>query len=103
MLYEDITIVGSPARLKKIAEDLVFHYEERNNNGIEGKAMIVSMSRQIAVNLYNEIIKIRPHWHSDELDQGMIKVVITSYSIHYTKLYESGWSRGIGFKLRWAA
>lgn len=73
-------IVGSPARLKKIAEDLVFHYEERNNNGIEGKAMIVTMSRQIAVDLYNEIIKIRPHWHSDELDQGMIKVVMTASS-----------------------
>lgn len=73
-------IVGSPARLKKIAEDIVFHYEERNNSGIEGKAMIVTMSRQIAVDLYNEIIKIRPHWHSDDLDKGVIKVVMTASS-----------------------
>lgn len=73
-------IVGSPARLKKIAEDIVFHYEERNNSGLEGKAMVVTMSRQIAVDLYNEIIKIRPHWHSDDLDKGVIKVVMTASS-----------------------
>ena len=73
-------IVGSPARLQKIAEDIVFHYEERTNSGIEGKAMVVAMSRQIAVDLYNQIIKIRPHWHSDQLDQGTIKVVMTASS-----------------------
>ncbi|GAO31352.1 type I restriction endonuclease subunit R [Geofilum rubicundum] len=73
-------IVGSPARLKKIAEDIVFHYEERNNSGIEGKAMVVTMSRQIAVDLYKEIINIRPHWHSDDLDKGVIKVVMTASS-----------------------
>lgn len=73
-------IVGSPARLKKIAEDLIFHYEERNNNGIEGKAMIVAMSRQIAVDLYKEIINIRPHWHNENLDKGVIKVVMTASS-----------------------
>ena len=73
-------IVGSPARLKKVAEDIIFHYEERTNSGIEGKAMIVSMSRRIAVDLYNEIIKIRPHWHSDDLDKGVIKVVMTASS-----------------------
>ncbi|NPE31870.1 type I restriction endonuclease subunit R, partial [Methanococcoides sp. SA1] len=73
-------IVGSEARLKKVAEDIVFHYEERNNNGIEGKAMVVSMSRQIAVDLYKEIINIRPHWHNDDLDKGVIKVVMTASS-----------------------
>lgn len=73
-------IIGSEARLKKIAEDIVFHYEERNTNGIDGKAMIVSMSRQIAVDLYKEIINIRPHWHSDDLDKGVIKVVMTAAS-----------------------
>lgn len=71
-------IIGSEARLKKVAEDIVFHYEERTNSGIDGKAMIVTMSRQIAVNLYNEIIKIRPHWHSDKLDEGVLKVVMTA-------------------------
>lgn len=73
-------IIGSPERLRKIAEDIVFHYEERSNSGLEGKAMIVSMSRQIAVDLYNEIIKIRPHWHHDDLDKGVIKVVVTASS-----------------------
>lgn len=73
-------IVGSPARLKKIAEDIVFHYEERNNSGIEGKAMVVTMSRQIAVDLYKEIINIRPLWHSDDLDKGVLKVVMTASS-----------------------
>jgi type I restriction enzyme R subunit len=73
-------IVGSPARLKKIAGDIVFHYEERTNSGLEGKAMIVTMSRQIAVDLYNEITNIRPHWHGDNLDQGVIKVVMTAAS-----------------------
>ena len=73
-------IVGSPARLKKIAEDVVFHYEERSSSGIDGKAMVVAMSRQIAVDLYEEIIKIRPHWHSGDLDKGVIKVVMTASS-----------------------
>ena len=73
-------IVGSPARLQKVAEDIIFHYEERTYSGIEGKAMVVSMSRQIAVDLYKEIIKIRPHWHSDKLDEGVIKVVMTASS-----------------------
>ena len=73
-------IVGSPERLRKVAEDVIFHYEERVNNGLEGKAMIVSMSRQIAVDLYKEIIKIRPHWHNDNLDKGAIKVVMTASS-----------------------
>lgn len=73
-------IVGSPARLQTIAKDIVFHYEERTNNGIEGKAMIVSMSRQIAADLYKEIIQIRPHWHSNDLEKGVIKVVMTASS-----------------------
>ncbi|WP_010662923.1 type I restriction endonuclease subunit R [Marinilabilia salmonicolor] len=73
-------IIGSQARLQKVAEDIVFHYEERTNSGIEGKAMVVAMSRRIAVDLYNEIIKIRPHWHSDKLDKGAIKVVMTAAS-----------------------
>lgn len=73
-------IIGSPQRLRKIAEDLIFHYEERSNSGLEGKAMIVAMSRQIAVDLYKEIINIRPHWHNDDLDKGAIKVVMTASS-----------------------
>src|SRR5690554_4592491 len=71
-------IIGSQARLQKVAEDIVFHYEERTNSGIEGKAMVVAMSRRIAVDLYNEIIKIRPHWHHNDLDKRAIKVVMTA-------------------------
>lgn len=73
-------IIGSKARLKKVAEDIVYHYEERTRNGIEGKAMIVTMSRQIAVDLFNEIIAFRPHWHSENLNEGVIKVVMTASS-----------------------
>jgi type I restriction enzyme R subunit len=72
-------IVGSPTRLRKVAEDIIFHFEERQK-GMEGKAMIVSMSRQIAVDLYQHIIKLRPNWHHDDLDKGVIKVVMTAAS-----------------------
>ncbi len=73
------TIVGNPNRLQKIAEDLVRHFEQRNAV-LEGKAMIVCMSRRICVDLYNAIIKIRPSWHSDDDDKGIIKVIITGSS-----------------------
>lgn len=72
-------IVGNPNRLQKIAEDLVHHFEQRNAV-LEGKAMIVCMSRRICVDLYNAIIKIRPHWHSDDDDKGIIKVIMTGSS-----------------------
>ncbi len=72
-------IVGSKARLKKVAEDLIFHYETRQEN-FEGKAMFVSMSRRIAVDLYSEIIKLRPQWHNKDLDKGTIKVIMTAAS-----------------------
>ena len=72
-------IVGNPNRLQKIAEDLVYHFEQRNAV-LEGKAMIVCMSRRICVDLYDAIIKIRPHWHSDDDDKGTIKVIITGSS-----------------------
>lgn len=69
-------IVGAPSRVKKLAEDIVNHYEEKAKT-IDGKAMVVCMSRKICVDLYNEIIKIRPDWHSDDVDKGKIKVVMT--------------------------
>lgn len=69
-------VVGSPNRIKKLAEDIVKHYEEKSKT-IDGKAMIVCMSRRICVDLYDEIIKIRPDWHSDDVDKGKIKVVMT--------------------------
>lgn len=72
-------IVGNPNRIKKIAEDVVYHFEQRNAV-LDGKAMIVCMSRRICVELYEAIVKIRPHWHSDEDETGTIKVVMTGSS-----------------------
>jgi type I restriction enzyme R subunit len=72
-------IVGNPERLKDLAKDIVVHFEERRNV-FQGKAMIVAMTRKIAINLYNEIIALRPHWENDDLMKGVLKVVITSSS-----------------------
>ena len=70
-------LIGSPNRLKNIAKDIVTHFEERQKV-FDGKGMIVAMSRRIAAELYNEIIKLRPEWHSDDLAKGAVKVVMTS-------------------------
>ena len=72
-------IVGNQHRLSLIAADIVKHFEERNAI-LDGKAMIVCMSRRICVDLYAEIIKIRPDWHSDDDAEGTIKVVMTGSS-----------------------
>ena len=72
-------IVGSENRIKNIARDIVTHFEQRQAV-FEGKAMIVAMSRRIAVDLYNEIITLRPEWHNDDLAKGAIKVVMTASS-----------------------
>lgn len=78
-------IVGNPNRVKKIAEDLVNHFEQRNSV-LDGKAMIVCMSRRICVEVYEAIIKLRPNWHSDEDDKGTIKVVMTGSSSDELKM-----------------
>lgn len=78
-------IVGNPNRVKKIAEDLVNHFEQRNAV-LDGKAMIVCMSRRICVEVYEAIIKLRPNWHSDEDDKGTIKVVMTGSSSDELKM-----------------
>ena len=72
-------VVGHPERLKDVANDIVYHFEARQE-AFEGKAMIVSMTRQICVDLYDQIIKLRPNWHSDDLNKGVIKVIMTSSS-----------------------
>lgn len=69
-------LVGSEKRLKLIAKDLVEHLERRVE-GLPGKAMAVCMSRRICVDLYKEIIALRPEWHSDDDDQGAVKIVMT--------------------------
>jgi type I restriction enzyme R subunit len=78
-------IVGSPNRIKKLAEDIVNHYEEKAKS-IDGKAMIVCMSRRICVELYDAIIRLRPDWHSDDNDKGKIKVVMTGSAADNEKL-----------------
>jgi type I restriction enzyme R subunit len=72
-------IVGNEHRLELIANDIVKHFESRNEV-LDGKAMIVCMSRRICVDLYAHIIKIRPDWHSDDDADGTIKVVMTGSS-----------------------
>lgn len=72
-------IVGNSKRVSKIAEDLVYHFEQRNAV-LDGKAMIVCMSRRICVELYDAIVQIRPQWHSDDDESGTIKVVMTGSS-----------------------
>ncbi len=74
-------IVGDPDRIQTVAEDLLEHFEKRQQVFLfQGKAMIVTMSRRIAVDLYNEIIKLRPNWHSNDKDKGKIKIVMTASS-----------------------
>jgi type I restriction enzyme, R subunit len=72
-------IVGNRERLKEIARDIVAHFEARQEVFV-GKGMIVAMSRRIAVELYEEIVALRPAWHNRSLDQGQIKVVMTANS-----------------------
>ncbi|AGY92455.1 hypothetical protein SPICUR_07465 [Spiribacter curvatus] len=70
-------LVGTDARLQEVAEDLINHYETRSQTQ-PGKAMIVTMSRDICARLYDKIIEIRPDWHSDDHMSGVIKVVMTA-------------------------
>ena len=83
-------LVGSQDRIERLAQDIVAHFEQRQEV-FEGKAMVVTMSRRIAADLYDAIRKIRPHWHHDDLDKGLMKVVMTAVSsdgpkmaIHHT-------------------
>lgn len=72
-------IVAAQPRLAQVAEDLVKHFEERQKVQ-DGKAMVVAMSREACVHLFDEIIKIRPEWHSDDADKGVIKIMMTGSS-----------------------
>ncbi|MBY0483246.1 type I restriction endonuclease subunit R [Nitrosomonas sp.] len=72
-------LIGSERRIQNIAQDIVSHFEARQEV-FAGKGMIVCMSRRIAANLYGEIVKLRPAWHSDDLNKGVIKVVMTAAS-----------------------
>lgn len=69
-------VVGAEPRIKQVAADLVAHFEERNK-AQSGKAMVVAMSRDICVHLYDAIIALRPDWHDPDPEKGAIKIVMT--------------------------
>jgi type I restriction enzyme, R subunit len=72
-------LVGAEPRLKKVATDLLQHFDKRLE-AMDGKAMFVCMSREICAHLYNEIVELRPYWHDPDPKQGAIKVVMTGSS-----------------------
>jgi len=78
-------LIGSEQRIRNIAKDIVSHFEARQEV-FSGKGMIVAMSRRIAADLYEEIIKLKPEWHADDLNKGVIKVVMTSASSDGAKI-----------------
>lgn len=87
-------LVGSDKRLALIAADLVRHLEDRLA-ALDGKAMVVCMSRRICVALYDEIIKLRPDWHSDDDTAGALKIVMTGAASD-----PAAWQQHIGNKAR---
>lgn len=87
-------LVGSEKRLAMVAEDLVRHFEDRVA-AMDGKAMIVCMSRRICVALYKQIVALRPDWHSDDDAAGTIKVVMTGSAAD-----PQDWQPHIGTKAR---
>ncbi|MDP8101513.1 type I restriction endonuclease subunit R [Phocoenobacter atlanticus] len=70
-------LMGTDERLDKLANDFIHHFSERNAV-FEGKAMLVAMSRDICVKLYQKITALRPEWHCEDVNQGAIKIVMTS-------------------------
>jgi len=70
------SLVGDPKRIEVIARDLVEHFERRLE-AMDGKAMVVCMSRRICVDLYNALVKLRPEWHDEDDERGCIKIVMT--------------------------
>lgn len=87
-------LVGSEKRLKMVAEDLVAHFEARVQ-GMDGKAMVVCMSRRICVDLYDQIVALRPAWHSADDAQGLVKIVMTGSASD-----PEAWQPHIGGKAR---
>ena len=87
-------LVGSDKRLALVAEDMVTHFEDRVA-ALDGKAMVVCMSRRICVKLYDEIIRLRPDWHSADDNAGAIKIVMTGMASD-----PQAWQQHIGNKAR---
>ncbi|MEI6209369.1 MAG: type I restriction endonuclease subunit R [Desulfuromonadales bacterium] len=87
-------LVGAEKRLKMVAADLVQHFEDRIA-AMDGKAMVVCMSRRICVELYKQIVTLKPEWHSDDDKAGVIKVVMTGSAAD-----QQDWQQHIGNKAR---
>jgi type I restriction enzyme R subunit len=87
-------LVGSDKRLALIAQDMVTHFEDRVA-ALDGKAMVVCMSRRICVKLYKEIVKLRPNWHSADDNAGSVKIVMTGAASDPEE-----WQQHIGNKAR---
>jgi type I restriction enzyme R subunit len=87
-------VVGTAKRLELVARDLVEHFESRLA-GMDGKAMVVCMSRRICVDLYAEIVKLRPEWQSDDDEGGALKIVMTGSAMD-----PPGWQQHIRSKSR---
>ncbi len=87
-------IVGTEERLRLIAEDVVAHFDDRTK-AMRGKAMVVCMSRRICVDLYDELVRLRPDWHRDDDTLGRVKVVMTGSASD-----PAGWQRHIRNKAR---
>jgi type I restriction enzyme R subunit len=88
------SVVGSQRRLALVAKDLVEHFEERLA-AMDGKAMVVCMSRRICVDLHDELVKLRPEWHAGGDDGGALKVIMTGSASDPVE-----WQRHIRNKLR---
>lgn len=78
-------LVGAEPRIQQVAQDLVEHFTTRTET-FPGKAMIVAMSREICVDLYNAIVAIKPEWHDDDPHKGAIKVVMTGSASDIDKM-----------------
>ena len=76
-------MVGTEKRIALVAQDLVNHFEGRLS-AMDGKAMVVCMSRRICVDMYNAITKLRPDWHSDDDDKGVLKIVMSGSASDHT-------------------
>jgi type I restriction enzyme R subunit len=87
-------LVGSDKRLALVAKDMVTHFEDRVA-ALDGKAMVVCMSRRICVKLYDEIVKLRPDWHSSDDNSGSVKIVMTGAASDPQE-----WQQHIGNKAR---
>ena len=87
-------VVGAEKRLAMVAKDLVEHFENRVV-GMDGKAMIVCMSRRICVALYDQIVKLRPAWHSEDDESGVLKIVMTGAASDPKE-----WQQHVGGKTR---